>query len=71
MHRAAPLSAPVRRPRSTSLLQRIGQLFALRRQRDRLRHLPPHILRDIGLTPEQAEREADRPVWDAPRHWRG
>jgi uncharacterized protein YjiS (DUF1127 family) len=36
-----------------------------RRQRQQLRQLDDHQLRDIGLTREQAEREADRPFWVA------
>jgi len=31
--------------------------------RRELRGLPPHMLRDIGLTPEDARREADKPFW--------
>jgi uncharacterized protein YjiS (DUF1127 family) len=26
-------------------------------------------LRDIGLSPIQANREAQKPIWDAPDHW--
>lgn len=57
--------------RRPSLLRRITDAFALRRQRARLRDLPPHLLRDIGLTEAEARAEADRPIWDAPGHWRG
>jgi uncharacterized protein YjiS (DUF1127 family) len=31
--------------------------------RRELRDLPPHMLRDIGLTPGEALREADKPFW--------
>lgn len=31
--------------------------------RQELRDLPPHMLRDIGLTPDDARREADKPFW--------
>ena len=44
--------------------------LALRRQRRTLADLPPEILRDIGLTADQAKFEAERPFWDAPAHWR-
>lgn len=44
-------------------------LVALRRSRSRLAMLDAHLLRDIGLTYEQARNEADRPLWDAPPHW--
>lgn len=42
----------------------------LARQRRRLASLDDHILRDIGLTREQAQAEAAEPVWDVPAHWR-
>lgn len=34
-----------------------------RRTRAALRDLPDHTLRDIGLTPDQARREADKWFW--------
>jgi uncharacterized protein YjiS (DUF1127 family) len=34
-----------------------------RRQRQALLELDDRLLRDIGLTREQAEREAHKPVW--------
>ncbi len=70
MSRATTLSRLLPRSRR-GLLPRLIALFALRRQRHQLRHLPPHMLRDIGLTEEEARAEADRPLWDAPPHWRG
>jgi uncharacterized protein YjiS (DUF1127 family) len=33
--------------------------------RRELRDLPPHMLRDIGLTRDEALREADKPFWRA------
>lgn len=33
--------------------------------RQELRDLPPHMLRDIGMTPDDARREADKPFWRA------
>ncbi|HHI75677.1 MAG TPA: DUF1127 domain-containing protein [Gammaproteobacteria bacterium] len=33
------------------------------RQRRRLAQLDEHLLRDIGITPEQARREARKPFW--------
>lgn len=63
LRRALPLlPRPIRLPRFL-------QLAALRRSRTRLAVLDDHLLRDIGLTPEQARTEADRPFWDAPPHW--
>lgn len=39
------------------------------RSRRRLADLDDHILRDIGLTRDQALQEAERPIWDVPAHW--
>lgn len=50
-----------------------GQLHhqgAIRRQRRALGRLDARLLDDIGVTPAEAEAEARRPAWDAPRHWR-
>lgn len=35
------------------------------RTRRDLRALEPHLLRDIGITADQARIEAQRPFWDA------
>lgn len=45
------------------------RLLTMRRTRARLAQLDDHLLKDIGLTREAAEREAARCSWDAPRHW--
>lgn len=57
--------APVARGPLASLLA----LAALRRQRRCLAALDAHLLRDVGLTREEALSEAARPAWDAPGHW--
>ncbi len=44
--------------------------LGLSRQRRGLTRLTEHQLRDIGLTREQAEAEAQKPFWDVPLHWR-
>jgi len=33
------------------------------RQRRHLAQLDEHLLRDVGITPEQARREARKPFW--------
>lgn len=33
------------------------------RTRRQLRHLPPYLLRDIGLTSDQADQEIEKPFW--------
>ncbi len=35
------------------------------RSRMALSELPPHILKDIGITPVEAEHEANKPFWRA------
>lgn len=42
---------------------------SLWRQRNELRHLSDAQLRDIGLTRDQANREARRWFWDVPDQW--
>ena len=65
---SAPASAPARPRRGLwRAMRRLGELA---RQRRALAEMEPHRLRDIGLDPEQARREAARPFWDAPEHWR-
>jgi uncharacterized protein YjiS (DUF1127 family) len=70
MSRSTTLSRPLAHTRR-GLLPRLLDLIALRRQRHQLRDLPPQMLRDIGLTEDQARAEACRPLWDVPPHWRG
>ena len=70
MTSALAASRPARRARS-SLFSILGQALALHRQRARLASLDDHILRDIGLTREDAIAEARRRLWDVPTHWRG
>jgi uncharacterized protein YjiS (DUF1127 family) len=48
-----------------------ADLFRLRRQRRQLARLDDRALEDLGLSREEALREAERPIWDVPAHWRG
>ena len=66
---AQTLAQPVRAPRR-SFWQDVRQARHLVRQRRALGALDAHMLADIGLSREEARREAARPFWDAPRHWR-
>ena len=59
--------APRGRPRT--MIGRLLALAALRRSRRQLARLEAHLLRDVGLTGEEARREARAPVWNAPEHW--
>lgn len=62
-----PRSSGVRR--APSLISRLFQSREIARQRRKLAALDDALLDDIGLTRHQAEHEAERPVWDAPRNW--
>ncbi len=66
---ARPMVQPVRAPRR-SFWQVLRQARQLARQRRALGVLDAHMLADIGLSREEARREAARPFWDAPLHWR-
>jgi len=53
-----------------SPLSWLALLFAVRHERARLARLDDHTLADIGISRDEAAREAARPVWDVPGHWR-
>lgn len=44
--------------------RRMDRLVQLRRERSQLRELSDEVLRDIGLTRDQADRESRRRFWD-------
>jgi uncharacterized protein YjiS (DUF1127 family) len=52
---------------TTALLPRwlaaLRYMHERRRQRQALLKLDDHLLRDIGITREQAQREAGKPYW--------
>lgn len=51
----------------SSIISIIWKALMVRRQRRALGRLDGDALRDVGLTPEQARREAARPIWDMPQ----
>ncbi len=55
--------------RKPGFLARLVTLQAIRKERQTLSDLDPKLLKDIGITPEQAEKEAKRVIWDAPERW--
>ena len=69
--RALPHGRPVARhwPRISGLVPFILACFETRRQRQKLASLDAAMLRDIGMTPEDAREEAMRGFWDVPSHW--
>ncbi len=48
----------------SGIFTRFVRMTERRRQRCDLLELTDEQLRDIGVTPAQARREADRPFWD-------
>lgn len=59
VHPAASAARPRRVPALRAML-------GLARQRHDLARLDPHLLADIGVSRDAAERETARPVWDMP-----
>lgn len=63
--------APVRESRGQartllrSIAGQVAVMFQRVRQRRALAKLTPHLLRDIGITPEQAREEIGKPFWRA------
>ena len=55
--------ADARKP-LTIFLRRFAFCVSRWRQRRALANLPDHLLHDIGVTRDQAAREASRPFWD-------
>nr|WP_261384681.1 DUF1127 domain-containing protein [Vannielia litorea] len=51
-------------------MTRALNLLALRRQRRALARLDAELLKDIGITPDEARTEAARRLWDVPPGWR-
>ncbi|WP_298859545.1 DUF1127 domain-containing protein [uncultured Sulfitobacter sp.] len=66
MRIALTQSASSQRPARLSL----RSALALLRSRRALAALAPEQLQDVGLTSEEAQAEAQKPVWDAPASWK-
>lgn len=66
------LSARAGRPQSlwSRVFGNLAAMATLARHRKALEKLDPRLLRDIGLTSEEAQAELSRPIWDVPSHWR-
>lgn len=56
---------PLRRPRGlvAGILTALTAALTRRRDRQRLGKLDAHLLRDIGLDPQDARRECGKPFW--------
>jgi len=53
-----------------NIWNRLRQMAALRKQRLALSRMTSDQLSDIGVTADQAQEEAQRPVWDVPQNWK-
>ena len=53
-----------------SVLAYLTAAIDVRKQRNSLKSLETEQLNDLGITYKQALREAKRPVWDVPKHWK-
>ncbi|MEM7422838.1 MAG: hypothetical protein AAF334_03890 [Pseudomonadota bacterium] len=56
-----------RSPFARISLKTLATALTVWRERRALEVLDKDLLRDIGLTAEQARREAGRPIWDLPQ----
>lgn len=56
--------------RSVSLIGRVFTMLSLYQGRRTLARLDEALLSDIGISREEAYREAKRPMWDVPASWR-
>jgi len=65
-HHIIPLAGTELRLRQAAfayLRHTLARWFARSRQRRDLAELDAHLLKDIGVTPGQAKREASKPFW--------
>ena len=58
------------RPNRLGLFSWLSALNALFRARKTLAEMDERMLDDIGVAQEEALKEAGRPFWDVPAHWK-
>ncbi|GAA6174698.1 DUF1127 domain-containing protein [Sulfitobacter pacificus] len=56
-------------PSKPGLAARILGALAVLRSRRQLAELDQDRLDDLGISPEAAQTEANRAIWDVPAHW--
>ena len=59
-----------RSARRTGFFATVRLAYDAWRSRRALAALEDTALRDIGLTRDEAQAEANRPIWDVPSNWR-
>ncbi|MDW4499599.1 DUF1127 domain-containing protein [Sulfitobacter sp. D35] len=64
------ISGRTRTRRTPKFVGGLISRIALQKSRRRLGELDAKALQDIGVSPEDARREASRGFWDAPSTWR-
>ncbi len=62
---ATPYRDTPRQPKRPSVLALVRLAWRRYHSRVRLAQLDPYLLKDIGITPAEAEQEANRPFWRA------
>ena len=63
-----PTTAPSRGKRTQGFWARVWTAFRVHQERQELANMTDHMLADIGLTREEAEQEAGKPIWELPTH---
>ena len=63
-------ATPITKPRGHSVRSLIARAYGVWLTRRALARLTSAQLRDVGVTQDEADREASRPVWDVPANWR-
>lgn len=64
-----PAYFPLARHNRQGLLGVVLKALSIYEERQTLRTLDDHLLRDIGVSHTDAVRETKRAVWDAPNRW--
>ncbi len=64
-----PAIGAQRTARKVSLLNTLFNLHRIWTERRQLARMDTAQLRDLGLSRQDAEKEARRPAWDAPNQW--
>lgn len=61
--------APHRAHSAGGIWNGLYSALLLVRSRRSLAHIDDRLLDDVGISPDQARAEAQRPIWDVPQRW--
>ena len=56
------------RVRWTNIIERLELMWQVYKEREHLKHLDSHALKDLGIDRDQVAREANRSVLDIPQN---